>query len=771
MILLMEFAQILYLICAKRLVIHDSFSRFSMQYYLFNNAVMYGEFPQWIPYLTHGATAAYWYGIISVNGLLLNCLFYIAPIFKNVNFFIISYAGIFFDKFILLVGVWLLSRRFFNTKSARFFVAVSVLGSSLWTSQTYFNFHLYYAIPLILHLGHSFLETGKGRYFFLTANFLLIQALGNIIYVIPMVSLSIFLYFFFFIFFNFKETVAQLKSLKWNFQTVSWILLTVICVFPLYAILKMGMDSEIVRYVANRNPDGTVPLNIFLTYSGQATPGTWLELFTGFSSARDFTLYIGILPVAMIFFCLFGNLNKRAIPLVGVIIVLYLISAGTFVAKFFYHVWPLMKYYRHLIQMSPLIRLFLCFLAGFGFESFSKQIQMNHKLYLKTLIYFIFSLSVLFFILPKSTRSIIFLAEAMKFYGVTSGGKVDFLRIKMISGFLHVTALKFGLMAIVLGIGAFLKREKNTKIILGVILCLQVIDVYSYAMTELGRRTVAIDQKQYEITRFQQLSYQKRRVENGSKGKNQLMSFNAKLLKSMVNYWTLNTILLSDQISTSFRTEYWQRPFDEYLKAYEGQSVKDKQTAPLSFRNNVLSVPEDHPGMRKISGLTEDKIQFFSRANILTDEEMIAQKISAPEYQGNVLFLSHPGLLEKDESFSVQDSLSADNRLPISYEVTRFESNHLEVIADNPEKNLIWMLYSDVWHPGWRATVNGKPSRVFQANLAYKAVRLEPGRNQIHLYYNSRIFTLAQRMLGINVLFWVGFILWTGWKIIFKDSN
>jgi len=60
-IIIIELSLMMTLLIDRRLVLHDSFSRLSVQYFLMNNVVNYGELPRWIPYFTHGATALPWY--------------------------------------------------------------------------------------------------------------------------------------------------------------------------------------------------------------------------------------------------------------------------------------------------------------------------------------------------------------------------------------------------------------------------------------------------------------------------------------------------------------------------------------------------------------------------------------------------------------------------------------------------------------------------------------------------------------------------------------
>ena len=95
----------------------------------------------------------------------------------------IYHLAMFIDELILLTGTWLLARRFFDVP-ATCFVALSVVASAVWLDQPYWNFRLHYAVPLVLELGHRFLDTGRWRWAFLTANLLA----HRLPYLIPLTS-------------------------------------------------------------------------------------------------------------------------------------------------------------------------------------------------------------------------------------------------------------------------------------------------------------------------------------------------------------------------------------------------------------------------------------------------------------------------------------------------------------------------------------------------------------------------------------------------------
>ena len=116
------------------------------------------------------------------------------PLLPDIDLLTVFHLGMFVDEMILLVGTWLLARRFFGP-AAVCFIAVSVVGSCVWLDQPSWNFRLYYALPLVIELGHRFMDTGRWRWFFLAANLLALQLIGNLPYFIPLASFVVFLYF------------------------------------------------------------------------------------------------------------------------------------------------------------------------------------------------------------------------------------------------------------------------------------------------------------------------------------------------------------------------------------------------------------------------------------------------------------------------------------------------------------------------------------------------------------------------------------------------
>lgn len=782
LLVVMEAGFITYLVNDRLLVgWHDEFQYFTLQYYFLNNVVNYGEIPQWIPYMTHGTSAVWWHLIQA--GILQNILMLTGGLFKTVNFLPIFYTGVFVGELLLLTGVWLLGRRFFASPWTVFFVSVSSLGTCIWLTQPWWNFHLYYAIPLILYFIHRFIDRGQWRYAFLAGNLLFIQSLGNLPYFLPVISLVIFLYFFFYFVANYEEILKKVKGIRLGPASVCCLLLTLLSFVVLYAVMNAGTE-QLVNYTS-RGRDRSITLDVFLNYGGRLSWKAWLEMLLGVPPALDYSLYAGIFCVPLILAGIVLNTNRRNIHFLLAIIVLFLFSMGTFVSVFFYFYWPVMNYFRHLMLVSPIIKVFLGFLAGFGLDGLFWGRARRHQgwpIIVTSLVLALLMLGLsltswhLYHAYPNNYEFFVELIDDLvpAYLPVF----VNLLNDDTLTSRLFHTAVFSLTASVFFGIVSFVKSGRCYLPLMVLLMTFSIGDIYLFKLAEVKLKTVPLNAGLYETNAFQPLPYEKRRAtafyQNNPRA--ELLRFLP--VQYVTYYWTMHAFTFKDQLGSPFRTDYMLSPLDSYLRAYWGQSIHDSTAALGGHSLNNLAFPEDHPAALKISGVTEDKIQFFSEAVIMPSADMIASSITNPAYSGDRVFLlpteagtdndlagDHPG----PSGLSGRE-LSANHRLALAYQVGRFDSNNLEISVDTGDRLTTWLLYSDTWHPAWRATVNGQAVPVYRANLAYKAVRLKKGLNHVHFYFQSRPLNLFYRFLGIDALFWLVMLVFLAGKIVFKPG-
>jgi len=63
-----------------------------------------------------------------------------------------------------------------------------------------------------------------------------------------------------------------------------------------------------------------------------------------------------------------------------------------------------------------------------------------------------------------------------------------------------------------------------------------------------------------------------------------------------------------------------------------------------------------------------------------------------------------------------------------------------------------YLVLSDTWYPGWRATVNGEPADILRANYAFRAVWLEAGERVVEMTYHPAS-ALAGGAVSLAALF------------------
>jgi hypothetical protein len=71
---------------------------------------------------------------------------------------------------------------------------------------------------------------------------------------------------------------------------------------------------------------------------------------------------------------------------------------------------------------------------------------------------------------------------------------------------------------------------------------------------------------------------------------------------------------------------------------------------------------------------------------------------------------------------------------PGSARIVRYENTNIEIEADAPSGGFV--VLNDVWHPWWRASVDGKPADILKANVVFRAVVVPPGKHMVRFTFH-----------------------------------
>jgi hypothetical protein len=134
-----------------------------------------------------------------------------------------------------------------------------------------------------------------------------------------------------------------------------------------------------------------------------------------------------------------------------------------------------------------------------------------------------------------------------------------------------------------------------------------------------------------------------------------------------------------------------------------------------------------------------------SRVHYVMDERAVKERLMHPDLQP----AKEVVVLSDKEGFRDYGTVKGQVEL-VSYKPN---SIHFKSTTDNDS----FFYLSDTYYPGWRAYIDGKPTKIFKANLAFRAVEVPKGKHTVVFkyvptsFYAGLIFTL----IGIGLSIWL----------------
>ncbi len=143
-------------------------------------------------------------------------------------------------------------------------------------------------------------------------------------------------------------------------------------------------------------------------------------------------------------------------------------------------------------------------------------------------------------------------------------------------------------------------------------------------------------------------------------------------------------------------------------------------------------------------------------AKVLPDEAAVLAALNHPSFEP-----LHTVLLAQ-QSDNPPSPAATDESTPSSM------SEPVSVLAYSPNEIVLaaqaeragYLVLSEVWFPGWLATVNGEPVPMWRANYTFKALPVPAGDLEIRLWYAPASWRLGLALFGIGFLLLVGLGLW-----------
>jgi len=735
---------------------HDTFQYLQLQYLFFDEAALTGTPPQWIPYMTHGVPSNFWF-LISEGVLSLTVLPF-AFFLKGLNYLHIFTAGLLFDEFILVLGSVLLARRYFKSPLTVVFVSASLAYTSISSTQIWWNFHILYLLPLLFYCLDRAIREASTTYLFLFSLVSVGLSVGNLPYELPAIVYVVVLFAFSALVVAPKRVLDLSKGFlrKFSYEYVIALLPSMILGAVIILFLRNGV-SDIVSYNVGRLQSLTVPLNEFLIYGGYTEPSKYLELIKRVNDNIDNTIYSGILVIPFALIALLRNRSKASYVFGLTAFLVALFTCGTFVSVAFYYLIPFGSYFRHIGLVAPLIKLFLIFYAGFGFESFLEIVSRVKKQGLR---------------LTSSKDRETMLVPILSFSIIVAGAATTLSRrndlfnpvpwvaeteSQLYSNAASVaSALSYliviSLIALILFVSIMVKPRWALTLLV-MILLLHVGDAMLYKVENERGRTAAVSENvmglfevyHYEFVPERSQDYTSNSrfrvlapyiLRSGEALPSGGLSPYGTIGRFGAVYWTLEPFLFFDPLVSVFRTDFWLKVVDEFYSSY----VK-----PIQYVPRFLGFPiPDSLAYKKLTGYEYPKLQVFSKVIVLSSDVEIRNALTNPEFKGDEIFVldreisedvrkSYPMIFKEGDKVKLVDN----SRLNSTLLIRHFTFDTLEVEVDTGSADYSILYYADAWHPKWYAFVNGEQAPILRANFAYKAVVIPPGRSIVKLSFGD----------------------------------
>lgn len=701
---------------------HDTFQYLQLQYIYFNEIVQNHSLPLWIPFVSQGSTCNFYF--TPQLNLLSPVYFLIGLVLKNVNYYYLFCFLIWFEEIFFLLGVILLSSLYFKNKKTIFFVSITLLGTDIWYPQIWWNFHLYYFIPIILYCIHKGIITNHFRYLIFSILFFMLSVFGCFIYCFVFSSFVIFIYVLFLAFTDFRSFKSFfLKNIKFKNVLILLIILSTIGMSFYY--IKYGID-EIGYLGPARDSSGKISLNTFLTHGPYIGLSKYKEIFMRYPEhasingilSIDINLYAGFLLVPFIIISMIYTRTKLPFAVGGISLALFLFSIGIIVSHLFYYLYPLGKMFRHIGLTATVFKLFIVFYAGFGFEKFLTRIYTDRKLSFLILIY-LTAVGSLYFVKPV-------LIDKEYFWFVSQSERI-FLFVSIYTT-LIISIILFGLLC-------------TTKIkkayLVNILLVVMVIDFFSYKYSLIVTRMPSVSQSVIALFDPYKYDYPKERLnveyfnphDNG-----RMKAFNSTSFKA-ATYNTIDAFMFIDFVESQHRTDFMVK------------SVRDYLDVQKKFPNKTDEV------YKKYSGEGYPKLMAFSRLNVVKDELVMGKIFSHENFTGNMLFATDKDIknigqnipldLIKEQNYTDFNDLNERIAIDIQVEGFSFNSLKLKATVNGFSDKHFFLFYSDAYHSHWKAYVNGKETPVIKANIGYKSILIPYGTSEIIFKFGNTFYCIS----------------------------
>lgn len=677
----------------KTPIYHDTLAHYIAFYNTYNSFFFHAELPRWLPYTSFGVSSDFFIFLPTDYFFML-----VGSLLKIINVLFLYKASFFATQLIYLLGTYTLARDIFKSRFSIWLVCLCAAGSLMLRDQIGWGFSYFYLLPwMLFYFRKLIIDKNPFPFFFLSV----ISLLGCLPYFTVIVFFQFFVFFILLWIVNRRQIFCGYKA-----PCKSSVLINIIKCLGLFAFVFayfyiLFHSKDLIQILSvGRDPESFgVSLQTFLSYGGHIGLKKFIFFITPIHLATSFSdlhIYLGL----TLWICVVYGIFRSKEPLFAVFFVLaavvFLFSLGSYFSVFCYYFMPGMKLFRHIGLTANLLRFYVPILAGFGLQALLNDIAKQ----------------------KDNNQSYLFL-----FFGVFMVA-FSFLVVCPGESLLWAVAYPCLILAIVLFAFFFAQLRKTKSPHLGVLLvlfCVLELVVAQFLIAERVHKNAPAQPKS--------LSYVSRNLYQSSRS-SKPPSIRAKELKDYLSFfhhrWGCGIyayyydFLQWDPCDCDLRLDFMNKYVYDFLKITGNKPTLQGFTLPeSSFVRNAV-------------GCQTPKIQLISKVIFSNDPKTTLKAIKTKD-----------AIVVAGASTKLQNTWKNHAKSEGYIVVNDFSSNRLKLTAFVPERQGAWLYYKDGYHPDWTAKINNQRSVVYQANIAFKAIKLPYGLNSVELSFDNRKMALC----------------------------
>lgn len=131
----------------------------------------------------------------------------------------------------------------------------------------------------------------------------------------------------------------------------------------------------------------------------------------------------------------------------------------------------------------------------------------------------------------------------------------------------------------------------------------------------------------------------------------------------------------------------------------------------------------------------------FRNRNVMPRAFLVKKAVRVPNDQAVIDAIASKDFDPLETVFIAETPPSTAPAVPgtaESVEITEYSMNRVVMRARVSERP--WLFFSDTFYPGWKATIDGSPAKIYRAHTAFRTIFVPPGEHEVVWRYDPWLF-------------------------------